>query len=257
MSVWGKWLCQITVPTGGWAFAYDDGDGQISTIPAGDYASILELCAELEDQMNDDSSDFTVAVSATGLVTVTRGSGWTITWGSTADDLSDLLGFEEDESVSSDVLTATNRHKYGWYPGTISHGVTRGDGVAADSAWRAADEVGRVMAGSGAVAAIKPPRRRYERSVRYGAIRRSEWNDKDRGPALLEEAAATAPVCWYPDRDKGTVASTGTQGDPADDRADSSCDYWLCDVADDPDIQWNNQHPDIGSVAVRVTGRAD
>jgi hypothetical protein len=187
-------------------------------------------------------------------------AGNTIDWDNTDTTLSSILGFAETEDwddETEDYLIGTSAHRYGWYPGVISHGEARGEGVAGDSAWQPVDEIGRILSGSGTMRAIKPDRRRYERSFRYAALRRTERNDVYRGVALLEEYAATRPVRYYPDRDYGTVATPGSQNDPADRRTEIAGYYWTVDVTEDPAVDWNNKHPDICSVTVRVSGRAD
>ena len=71
-SSWGKFLGPITVPTGGWDWCLEDGSTTV-TIPAGTYASILELCDELQTQIDGAAGiiDVTVAVSSVGKVTIT------------------------------------------------------------------------------------------------------------------------------------------------------------------------------------------
>lgn len=181
----------------------------------------------------------------------------TMRWSSTDNALSACLGYDESESFSGDDIVSTDAHRYGWYPGVTSHGTARGEGVAGDSSWTPTDDVGRILAGNGTMRAIRPDRRRYERTLRYAAIRRTERIDEHRGVALLEEYGSTRAVRYYPDRDVGTVATPGTQRDPADDRDDLDGFYWSCDMIADPRIDWHQAHPDICGVSVTVSGRAD
>lgn len=259
MSSWGKWLAPITVPTGGWAFEWGDtSDASITvTVPAGTYATILELAEALETEMDSESTS-DILVSSTGYVSIACMTMTSIGNSCSADLLS-TLGYAGTETVANPGaaganVTATSAHRYGWYPGTMTFGVARGDGVVSDTSWRPVDEVGRIVSGSGQMRAIAPARRRYEREVRYGAIRRTEYEDRYCGVALLEDYAATLEMRWYPDRDDGTVDDAGTQGDPADSRLDSSCDYWLVTLTSPPAIEWSSQHPDYASVALAVNG---
>lgn len=226
-SPYPKFLRQITVPTGGYDFAGDDGAPFVATVPAGEYRSVLLLCAELEDQINAEAVNetFTVAVSSTGTVTITATGAWTVTWASTDDALSTLLGFDESESVSAAVLTASETHRLGWYPGTISFGTTAGAGDTLGGDWvRDWPHVSR-KAGSRAMRRVTTASPLYQRTVEFDLLSREEVLDPYRGLDGFERGFGQ-PVIWYPDRTAGTVAAPGTQGDPDTDPRDSSCDFW-------------------------------
>ncbi len=156
-----------------------------------------------------------MTISETGIAAVRSNYMTSVHWSSCAADLLLTLGFNDEDSTGEGTtgatVTATLRHRYGWYPGVISHGAARGEGLAGDSAWQVADEIGRVVAGTGAMRAIAPARRRYRRQIRFAAIRRSEYEDLYRGVAMLEEHGATRPLRWYPDRADGHCRDARTR----------------------------------------------
>ncbi len=209
-SEWSKFLWPITVPTGGWVWAYNDGGAKTSTIPAGTYDTILHLCKELEDQNGSGS----VTVSGVGIVEIKITSLASVTWASCSDDLLLALGFAETESVASATVTASLVHRFGWYPGLLSVPSTGGVGLESDTESRAGGKVARTISGSGKGRSVGPARRTYSRTVRFGAINRTERRDKHRGPLALEDSAAHLVVWWYFDRTDGVPGTYGTQVDP-------------------------------------------
>lgn len=236
MSTWGKFLAQIVVPAGGLDFGFTKGGAQTVTVPEGVYDSILELAANLEAELQAIDATFAVTVSSVGIVTISCGNAWAEDWATTDDALEATLGYDGTETVAALALVATSQHTHGWYPGVISRGQADGEGLASDTSWTPADEVGTTYAGSGAARRIAPARRAYRRTVRYGCVRRTEAFDRARGPICLADRWATCRLRWYPDRDLGTVAVPGTQADPGypDYHADGDGDYWLVTVSGEP-----------------------
>jgi len=260
MSAWGKLLVPVVVPTGGWAWSWGSGFDATNyvTVPAGTYGTILSLADALEDEIDKVAGSY-VEISSTGIASVRINYLTAVHWISCADSLLTTLGYTEEEEVVSpnntqSTVTASLHHRYGWYPGVASHGAARGEGLAGDSAWQVADEVGRAFSGSGRIRAIAPSRRRYTRTLRWAAIRRSEYEDQYKGPALFEEHAATRSFRWYPDRDIGTVDDQGTQLDPAVSRSDTTAYYWLVSLTEAPAVEWSSQYPDLCSVQLILNG---
>jgi hypothetical protein len=260
VSAWGKILAPVVVPAGGWLWSWATGldATNLATIPAGTYGTILSLAEALETEL-DKLAGSTVEISSTGIASVKSNYLTAVHWASCADALLSTLGYSEDETITlpdttSATITATSRHRYGWYPGVLSHGAARGEGLAGDSAWQVADEVGRIVSGAGRMRALAPSRRRYTRTLRWAAIRRSEYEDQYRGPSLLEEHGATRSLRWYPDRADGVCDNQGTQGDPASSRSDAAGYYWLVTLTEPPAVEWSSQYPDLCSVQLVLNG---
>jgi hypothetical protein len=148
MSAWGKLLVPVVVPTGGWAWSWGSGFDATNyvTVPAGTYGTILSLADALEDEIDKVAGSY-VEISSTGIASVRINYLTAVHWISCADSLLTTLGYTEEEEVVSpnntqSTVTASLHHRYGWYPGVASHGAARGEGLAGDSAWQVADEVG-------------------------------------------------------------------------------------------------------------------
>lgn len=214
-----KLLATITVPTGGWDFAGDDGAAFTATLPAGDYDSILELGDALETAINAAAVNetFTVAVSSGGIVTITATGAWTVTWASTDDDLSALLGYAESESVDgSYILTATDRHLYAWYSPI-------GADYDLDDAWLPSREQETEAGGLIQYASSQEHTYRELRLALLGPECLSEGGTASDGHGASVDWTsrtlkdfwsyiATRPFRFYGDRADGTVASPGTEG---------------------------------------------
>lgn len=263
MSAWSKILAPVTVPAAGWGWSWgDSGDAtRYATLPAGTYSSVLSMASRLASAMSAVVSGSSITVSQVGIAAVVAKNMTAVHWVSCAADLKSMLGYAGTESITGSgtaaaTVTATSSHRRGWYPGVISHGAARGEGLAGDSAWQVADEIGRVVAGTGAMRSIAPSRRRYRREIRFGAIRRSEYEEIHRGVALLEEYGATQRLAWYPDRAEGTVASLGTVLDPASSRTDAAGYYWRVTLLEAPAVEWSSQYPDLCSVTLLLNGEA-
>jgi len=233
MSVWGKFIGEIVVPTGGYDFAGDDGAGFVATLPAATYSSIYTLCDALETVINAETAneDVTIAVSSIGIVTITGTGAWTITWATTDDDLSTLLGFAETESVDgSDVLTATSRHLYGWYPGRQTFGTlsSSGVGIVSNSIWEPEYETGvRQYAASGNVRLLMPTTPIRRKDITFAIIS----DDEADGEFLtFYEGFISKTFFWYEDRDDGVVGTEGTQ----------DTDYWEVSWYQDAGIEQAN-----------------
>lgn len=245
MSSFDKYLAPITVPTGGWDFVWAEGGSHTATVSAGDYDTVLHLASELEDRIQAiDASSF-VSVSSTGTVTIWINGMTSVTWGSTNDDLEAALGFAGDETVSAGIVTSTNQHNDGWYPGVLSYGSNHGAGRAIDEGWVPMDVAGKQYAGSGEGRYLGPDRYPYERRVRYSMIKRAERNARKTGPLAFLDRWRTAKLYWYPDRDNGTEGSHGTQGEPGADsyHTDADCDYYLVRVHS-AEVKQSSKHPD-------------
>lgn len=255
-SAWGKFLAQVTVPTGGWTLDWTAAAGvTIATVPAGTYATVLHLCEALEDALvalGGAHVTDTVTVSASGIVTITIDGITGVVWATTDDDLETALGLAGTEAPVGDVLTGTLIHAHAWYPGILSYGATRGEGITADDNPQPADDMIRQYSGSGVAQLVAPARRHYLRPLRFGLIRKAEAWHKQKGPVCLMDRWATLPLYWYPDRDIGEVGSYGTQIDPGAPyyEGDDDGDYHVVTVAEKPRIERNPSHPDWYSVEV-------
>jgi len=215
-SSWGKVLAPITVDATNDTFVGSDTGGAFTaTITAGTYGTILELVDELATQMTaQGNGTYTGAVSSVGQVTISGDETWTWTEATTDNDLEAILGIINGDSVSSDILTPGNRHKYGWYPGVISYGTSSGTGVANDSRWTQDWSLAASVSGSGEPRIVVPSRPGYRRTLDFDLIKQTELQDVNRGIHALMVNGFGKVLRWYEDRDDGTVASPGTQADP-------------------------------------------
>lgn len=252
-----KFLAPITVPTGGWVFAFDYGGAKTATIPAGTYTSILDLLDELATRLTaaTPGSTWTVLVSSTGIVSIALDDGWTVTWASTTDALEAVLGFAGGEAVGGgDTLTATLRHQHGWYPGVISFGASDGAGTIEDSGWQADGGTERQHAGSARACLIGPARRRYLRTVKYGPLSAEECFDSQlRGPVSLLDRWSTLALLWYQDRTLGTVATPGSQTDPGAYEVDGDKAYWKVRLAKPASRQQSGGNPNWYTVELTLS----
>ena len=258
MSDWGKFLAQVSVLTGETDFVFVDGAGShTAQVLPGDYDSVLSLANILESKIQAEAGGTpSVEISSTGYCTITISGLISVTWGSCSSRLMGDLGYALTESVSGGAVAATNAHKYGWYPGVVSYGTARGEGVAEDTGWYPVDSVGRQVAGSGAARLIGPSRMAYTRRLGFGTLHRDEvLKERDRGVICFADRWATKEFRWYPDRDDGTVSSYGTQGDPADYDTDSTCDFWVATLTEQPRVDPGAAtHPDYFHVSLVLNG---
>lgn len=112
-----KLLQQVEITASNNTIAYDLGGGAVTkSITVATYDTVLEALANLDTALG---GTFTVACSSKGIVTISNTSVWTVTWGSTDSGFISLFGFSGSETVahvgSDYILTATNRHLYGFY----------------------------------------------------------------------------------------------------------------------------------------------
>jgi hypothetical protein len=250
-----KFLADVTVPTGGWDFAWTDtGGAHVATVGAGSY-SFIGFMAMLDEKIEALADDnLTLHLSSEGAVTLDDDSAWTVTWATTDDALSTLLGFDESESVDgSHVLTASSDHRSGWYPGLVTYGSGDGEGFLSDTRWQPVDMIGRSLAGSGEQSSVKPGRIPYERTIVIDMIGTTEGDDPYRGPKAFLDQYATKIWSWYEDRDTGTAAAEGTQGDPD---VDTTADYWRVDCKS-CDIAISQKHFSYYTVTLTFNGRPD
>ena len=259
MSVWGKFLPSVTVPTGGYTWAASDAGGRFSTtLAAGAHNTMLHMAGALSTGLNaDGGSAFLVTINGVGGLTVSSSSAWTTVWGNTTAAFYADLGFDGDEEVASNLLTATDPHDYGYYPGTITYGATQGSGLSDDSGWVPEETEETAKSGSGQARTIRPDRDIHRRVLQIDTIKRVEREHPKRGVAMLERYARDKKVYWYPDRADGTTGVYGTQGDPEDDPRDSSADYWLCTFNDRPNVQRGQSHPDHFIASFDFNGEPD
>lgn len=114
-----KLLGQVTIGSAEQTFGFNRGGAKTADITLDTYDSILEVLAELEDQLQLDHADFSVSVSSLGIVSITNSTtAWTASWGTTDDALETLLGFAGTETVVGSgpyTLTASLRHQAAWY----------------------------------------------------------------------------------------------------------------------------------------------
>lgn len=251
---YSKFLADVVVPTGGWDWvASDTGGAYTATIPAATY-SFVKLLEELENQINDNNNSGAATVRIiNGNTVVTDTEAWTITWASTDDALSTILGFAESESVASMVLTSLSDHRSGWYPGLVTYGAGNGEGFMSDTRWQPVDMIGRSLAGSGEQSSVKPGRIPYERTVIFDMIGVAEGDDPYRGPKAFIDQYATKIWSWYEDRDDGYPGAVGTQGDPD---VDTSADFWRVDVKSCK-IEKSQKNFNYYTVTLELNGRPD
>lgn len=245
MSIYSKWVWPIVVPTGGYDFVFEQSGSYTATVPAATYASIFELCSALQTAINTVilGPDWVVEVSSAGIVRVTsdNGADWSLTYGSTDDALESILGLAGTETTTNEgggeyTIYATSTHLYGWYPGVISFGSTAGAAHTDESDWVPSWPRAEGVSGSGQMRRVLPSRPPWTRVVGWDLLLDDEILDPDRGIHAMATQAVQSTVRFYPDRDVGTVATPGTQGDPHDDPRDSETDYWLCYL--DADLDW-------------------
>lgn len=256
MSAYSKFLVRdIVVPTGGYDFATNL---VTVTLPADTYDDILHLGYELENQLDTDypGLEWDVDFDQTGKCYISADGAWTITWGSTTTALSYMLGYDETESVSSNILTSTNGHQYGWYPGVITHGynVNRGAGLVSGPLWVPVDQAVRAWSGSRLQRTVELSTKLARRVARFDIINRDEVGDVNNGLAAIWWSHTAKSLAWYLDRSVGSCGSYGTQGTPGEDN-DDDCDYWVVDLVEQPDASPEPSNPSLYMVEMVLNGR--
>jgi len=258
MSVYNKYLWQIVVPTGDWDFGFNYGGARVATIPAGTYDTILELCAELEDQLDALALgvDWEVVVSQYGRVVIGADDGWTWTTATTDDDLSLCLGLDEaSDTVGSinaedlaiftaighpgitDTLRGSSQHLHGYYPGTYSWGwdANRGTGTINTRYWRPNWPMVRSVAGDHTTRTVGPATATQRMDLQYGLIKSTEAMENTIGLRAFIDECVAIQFRLYPDRALGQVDAEGTQDSKTLATNQPEDDYWLCCFAQDGD----------------------
>lgn len=227
MSIYSKFLWPIIVPAGGWDFGFDDAeDSRVATIAEGTYATILEVGAALRDAMEGVSSvGFEVNVSPVGTLSISGDDYWVRDWLATDDALSAVLGFVEPEDAIDYVLTATNQHLAGYYPGLLTFGrsTANGVGITTASEWVPDWPMVRQLAGNNQMALVGPSTPSYSRTLDFGLIGRTEYQDQAIGLLGFWNNCIAQEFRFYEDRALGTVAAPGAQG----------TDYELCTLMEE------------------------
>lgn len=233
MSSWGKFLAPVTVSTGGWAFVLSCSDVTLTaTIPAGSYNTYLHMMSSLDGLMDaqlvDHGGTCTVTVTSTGITKVTIAPVQVplgvVVWASCNAALLSTMGFEQTETVSGNAVTTNEIHGNAWYPGLLSLPTTGGVGLEDDTGNEPEDNSVRTIAGSGKSRGVGSARNVYTRTMRFGAIKTTEYEAKNRGPRCFMDRWKDKVVWWYPDRSKGLVSSYSTQVDPGYPSFDSDDD---------------------------------
>lgn len=209
MSTFDKYLAPITIDSSSQQFGYNDGAPQTVSLDKGTYDSILEVCDNLEDNLGP---GFTVTVSSLGIVSISSATTFLADWANTDDALSTILGFTESETASNNTLTATNQHANGYYPGLVSYGRNTWDGagVVTDTLWIPQWKIARAYSGTGEARIVGPSSALYRRKLSYSLISGDEVTS-DYGAAPFFSTVIASQFRWYPDREKGTVASPGAK----------------------------------------------
>lgn len=237
MSAFPKVLWNITVPAGGWDFAFNDGVARTVTVPAATYYHILDLVDELISQLDASPSalDFKGTVSSIGTVAISANGAWTVNWAGTTAGLRLAMGYTAEAVDGSNVLTAGLQHLYGYYPGTISYGRTasRGAGLTHPFVFIPDWPMIRSIAGCREARAVGPAYPSEDATFALSIIKWTEYSDTSRGVRAWLDGCITSEFYVYPNRVYGTVAAFGTQ----------NTDYYLCTFRDD--MKTNvGQHPD-------------
>lgn len=232
-SIFPKFLWAIEIDITNQTFGYDAGSSV--DIDVDNYTTILELLDNLETKLG---AGYTCSVSEIGIVSITKTSAWTADWGGTDNALETILGFDGTETVDgSYVLTATNQHTAGYYPGVISWGrlTTKGTGFATPLMWQPVWRTVGVRAGNNKMHTIGSQTPSYEASPMLGMISEDELTD-DFGLFNFSNSCILSQFRLYPDRSDGTVATPGTE----------DTDYYTCKL-----LNRKGLHPKVG----RGTGK--
>ncbi len=256
-SQWGKFLAPITIATA-WDFVFVDGGGSHTVqVPAATYATPLHVGRALRTAIRAIAGGAhaadTVVVSSTGYTTITCAGMTSVTWASCTAALKTYFGFST-EAASSNAVTSSLAMTHGWFPGVITRGVALGEGLAEDTGWEADDVAAVAHSGAGEQHTTAPARYPYRRTLVFGCLGKTELQNGTRGVRPLRDRRRTSAWYWYPDRDDGTVADYGTQGDPGYNNweADSDCDYYIVGVLTPP-VATRLSRPDLFSVTLTLS----
>jgi hypothetical protein len=219
MSSWGKFLAPVTASTGGWAFVWSTSDVRFTaTIPAGSYDTYMHMMSTLGDQIDTQLTDHAATgkiwVTSTAITNFNVTEFKAIIWASSNTALLSTMGFDQNETATSTVIATNEIHAYAWYPGLLSLPPSGGVGLEDDTGSEPEDTSVRTIAGSGKSRGVGPARDTYTRTMRFSAIRRTEYEAKNRGPRNFLDRWKNKQIWWYPDRSVGLVSSYSTQVDP-------------------------------------------
>ncbi|MHC4644316.1 MAG: hypothetical protein ACYTBJ_02355 [Planctomycetota bacterium] len=218
MSSWSVFYAPITVGTGGWALRYSTATSTANaTIPAATYDTYLHMMSTLSTaiQDNEGAGNSNVSVNTlTGKTSIRIAALTSVDYDNSNASLLSTLGLDQTETVTTSTLTANNVHYYAWYPGLLSMPSSGGVGKEDDSGNEPQETSVQTFSGSGKGRGVGPARDKYTRTVRFGAIKTEEYDDKNRGPINLKDRWKNSVLWWYFDREVPAVRSYSTQVDP-------------------------------------------
>lgn len=218
-----KMLATVTIDSTNQTFGFDQGGAQTVDITVGEYDSILEVCAELETQLQTVDGSFGVTISSGGIVTIACTTAWTESWGTTDDALETLLGFDSSSDGVANfngvyMLIGSLRHRAAYYSPV-------GAAWSCDRRRRQARE--QDTADGGMVQYVSSSEHVW-RQVSLELLTREQLEsggtDSDGAGGSVDWTDVTLLSFWrycadgarsfrfYPDRADGTVASPGTEG---------------------------------------------
>ena len=215
MSSWSKFLFPVTVPTGGWTWAYSTASAKAVTVSSAAYPTVLHLFGNLSTAINDETASSRVRVNtATGKVTINIPGLTAPNFAGCSTDLLSTLGFDGTETRSSTALTANEVHGWAWYPGLLSLPDNGGVGLEDDTGNDPEETSVWTVSGSGKGRGVGPDRDLYMRTLLFGAVKTEEYFSRIRGPRMMKDRVKNLVVWWYFDRDKGDPGNYSTQVDP-------------------------------------------
>lgn len=243
-----KLLQQIDV-SAAITFGFTQGGAQTADVAADTYDTILELLAELEDALQVVDATFTVTCSSLGVISIACTNAWVASWGTTDDDLEQMMGFAGSESVIGSgpyTLTAAKRHLFGWYSPVGCE--WQGSKRTMSRRYQPTDDGDATVYGGTGV--------RREAELAFDTLLEAQIEPEQAGVA---DDGAGGSVDWtdrtfydfwedtnskrfrfYHDCADGTVADPGADGD----------EYWLC-VRTDEDNEPSQTDP-LGYTYFRV-----
>lgn len=236
MSIYGRYIWDITVPAGGWDID-NNALAAPATVPAGTY-DIFEFCAELKVQCDLDAAGnkWTFNVDSLGTVSIYNdGGAWVMQWLTTDDALEAALGLDGTEGPDgTDTLYSTAQHGFGYYPGLLSFGynIHQGCGIINTRLWKPNWPMVRARAGNHAMRTVGPATPSEQMELQYGIIKDAEYNDELIGLKGFINACVAITFKFYPDRAVGTVVGLPHAQDT---------DYWLCTIDMTGDVRARQQ----------------
>jgi len=253
-----KLLSQVVIDSTRQTFAVTvDGADLTVDLTAATYATMIEVCIELQGQLRGITPNFSVAISSAGIVTVTNATNtWSVRWGATDSELATLLGFRRTEAVAAGVLTSTKRHSAAWYSPV---------GVQFDPD-RRRKTTRRQDIDDGDMSAYSSDAIHRERELLFECLTEAQveggatedgidW--RDRSLADFWEYTMAKPFRIYVDPTDGTVADPGVEA--GNYSRPMAGEYVTCRISDDrlrPRLRDPGDYSLIDCrMAVKVTGR--